>query len=82
MRLSRHIRWHESCTSRVVLPAPVSHWRFHMWGIGNKYVDYGNVQYKPHGQKMHNEFYKIPKFGVNRANIEGDGAIQNLEKLK
>ena len=25
MRLSRHIKWRESCTSRVVLPAPVCH---------------------------------------------------------
>ena len=25
MRLSRYIKWRESCTSRVVLPAPVSH---------------------------------------------------------
>ena len=27
---------------------------------------------------MHTEFYKIPKFGVNRANIAGDTAIQKL----
>ena len=31
---------------------------------------------------MQNEVYNIPRFGVNRANIEGNRAIQNLEILK
>jgi len=30
---------------------------------------------------MHTELYKIPKFGVNWTNIEGDTAIQKLENL-
>jgi len=57
--------------------------RFHRRGkTGNEISirwDYSTQD--PHSHKMHTEHYKIRKFGVNQANIEGDIAIRKPENL-
>jgi len=50
-------------------------------GAGYESVYYGLNKTRPPWQKEHIEIMKNMKFGVDRAIIEQDKAIQNLENL-